>query len=142
MSRPNYQSEQDSKAKGEPGVTEKKTGDWLAPMAAALSLVACYGTLAAIALLSALGVTIALNEAAWAGAIVFFAGLTFAALVIRRRRHGRLAPAALAGIGFLLITFTMLVSYDRAIELAGFAFLCAGTFSDWRIGRRRAETGT
>ena len=123
-------------------MADKRTGDWLAPLAAASSLAACYGTLAAIALLGALGITIALNETVWAGAIVLFAGLTFAALVIRRRRHGRLIPAALAGIGFLLIAFSMLVSYDRIVEFAGFAFLCAGTVADWRIGRRRTEAGT
>lgn len=123
-------------------MADKRFGDWLAPLAAASSLVACYGTLAAIALLGALGITIALNETVWAGAIVLFAGLTFAALVIRRRRHGRLIPAALAGIGFLLIAFSMLVSCDRIVELAGFAFLCGGTVADWRIGRRRVEART
>lgn len=115
-------------------------GNWLAPVATALSLVACYGTLAAVALLGALGVTIALNEAVWAGAIVLFAGLTFAALLIRRRKHGRLAPVALAGIGVLLIGFTMWVSYAQIIEIVGFIFLCAGTVLDWRNGRGRAGT--
>lgn len=55
----------------------------VAPVATALSLIACYGTIAAIALLGALGVTIALNEAAWAGAIVVFAGLAAAAIFMR-----------------------------------------------------------
>lgn len=121
-------------------MTDKKTGDWLAPLAAALSLVACYGTLAAIGLLGALGVTIAFNEAVWAWAIVLFAGLTFAVLMVRRHRHGRIVPSALAGIGLLLIGFTMLVTYYRVIELVGFVFLCAGTVMDWRFGRSRSET--
>jgi hypothetical protein len=129
--RPNQNTER--------GVTDKKTADWLAPLATALSLVACYGTLAAIALLGALGVTIALNEAVWAGAIVLFAGLTLAILLVRRRRHGRLAPTALAGVGFLLIGVTMLVAYNQIIEFAGFVFLCAGTVMDWRIGRSQKE---
>jgi hypothetical protein len=51
-------------------VTQNKANDWLAAVATTFSLVACYGTLAAIAVLGALGVTIALNEAVWAGAIV------------------------------------------------------------------------
>ena len=125
--------------KTEHGVTDKKTGDWLVPLATALSLIACYGTLAAIGLLGALGVTIALNEAVWAGAIVLFAGLMFSVLLIRRHRHGRLFPAALAGVGFLLIGFSMLVSYYQLIEFAGFVFLCAGTVMDGRIGRSKPE---
>jgi hypothetical protein len=125
--------------KTEHGVTDKKTGDWLAPLATALSFVACYGTLAAIGLLGALGVTIALNEAVWAGAIVLFAGLTFAVLLVCRRRHGRLFPTALAGVGFLLIGFSMLVSYNQLIEFGGFVFLCAGTVLDSRSGRSKRE---
>ena len=120
-------------------MNQKKTGDWLAAVATVFSLTACYGTLAAIALLGALGVTIALNEAVWAGAIVLFAGLAFAALLIRWRRHRRTVPVLLAGLGFLLIAFTMLVSYERIIELVGFIFLCAGTVVDWRIVRGRVE---
>lgn len=116
-------------------------GNWLAPVATALSLVACYGTLAAVALLGALGVTIALNEAVWAGAIVLFAGLTFAALLARRSKHGRIAPVILAAIGVLLIGFTMLISYARVIEFAGFVSLCAGTVLDWHNGHGPVETG-
>lgn len=120
-------------------MTQNKTGDWLAALATTLSLVACYGTLAAIAVLGALGVTIALNEAVWASAIVLFAALAFVAWYFRWRKHRRIAPILLAGIGFLLIAFTMMISYERLIELVGFAFLCAGTFVDWRTGRGRGS---
>lgn len=119
------------------GMRDQSKSDWLAPATAALSLVACYGTLAAIGLLGALGVTIALNEAVWAGAIVLLAGATCVALVIRRREHGRTAPLVVAGLGFVLIGFSMLVAYERLVELLGFAFLGSGTFLDWRIGRGR-----
>lgn len=116
-------------------MNQKKTSDWFAFLATALSLLACYGTLTAIALLGVLGVAIGLNEVVWASAIVLFAGLAFIALLIRWRGHRSSAPALLAGIGLLLIAFTMLVSYERIIELVGFALLCAGTLVDWRIGR-------
>ena len=114
-------------------MTQKKTNDWLAALATAFSLIACYGTLAAIAVLGALGVTIAFNEAIWAGVIVLFAALALFALLLRWRQHRRTSPSVLAGVGFSLIAFTMVISYERMIELAGFAFLCAGTFVDWRI---------
>jgi len=116
-------------------VTRKKTGNRLAAVATACSLLACYGTLAVIALLGVLGVTIVLNEALWAGAIVLFAALAFVGLLVRWRQHRDAVPIALAGIGFLLIAFAMVISYEQVIEFAGFAFLCAGTFVDWRIGR-------
>jgi len=107
----------------------------LAPLATALSLIACYGTLAAIALVGALGVGIALNEAVWAGAIVLFAALAVVALVLRWRRHGRVMPVLLGGAGLVLIGFAMYVSYSLPAELGGFALLCLGTWADWSGGR-------
>lgn len=111
--------------------------DWIAPAAATLSLIACYGTLAAIAMLGALGITIVLNEAVWSGAIIVFAWLTLLTLWLRTRRHGQLWPIGLAAIGVVLITYTMMVTYERIIEIVGFAFLCVGTFMDWRAGHRQ-----
>lgn len=108
---------------------------WRAPLATALSLIACYGTLAAVALLGALGVGIALNEAVWAGAIVLFAALAVAALVLRWRRHGRGVPVILSAAGLALIVFAMYVSYSLTAELGGFALLCLGTYADWRGAR-------
>ncbi|MGR3461518.1 MAG: MerC family mercury resistance protein [Roseovarius sp.] len=108
---------------------------WLAPLATALSLVACYGTLAAVALLGALGVGIALNEAVWAGAIVILAALAVTALALRWRRHGRALPVLLALAGLALIAFAMYVSYSLPAELGGFVLLCLGAWADWRGGR-------
>lgn len=108
---------------------------WLALAATLLSLLTCYGRLAAIALLGALGVGIALNEAVWAGGIVLFAALAVAALALRWRRHGRALPLGLALAWLALIAFAMYVSYSLPAELASFALLCAGTFVDWRGGR-------
>ncbi|MBW4976281.1 MerC family mercury resistance protein [Roseovarius mucosus] len=70
---------------------------------------------------------------------MLFAALAFVALFFRWRNHRRIAPILLAGIGFLLIAFTMMISYERLIELVGFAFLCVGTFVDWRIGLGRGS---
>ena len=91
-------------------MTKETSRRGLAPIAAALSLIACYSSLAALALPGALGVGIALSEAVWAGTIVLF--------------------AALAGVA--LIGFAMSVSYSLPAELAGFALLWAGTYVDWR----------
>jgi hypothetical protein len=97
--------------------------------------VACYGTLAIVGLLGALGLTIALNELVWAGVIVIFAWVALLALCLSWRHHGRLWPMAIAAIGVAMITFTMVVAYDRILEIAGFALLCAGTWYDRRAER-------
>lgn len=115
-------------------MTDTTSKRWLAPLGAALSLIACYGTLAAIALLGALGVGIALNEAVWAGAIVMFAALAVGALALRWRRHGRGLPVLLGGAGLALIAFAMYVSYSLPAELGG---LCSPVPRDLcRLARR------
>lgn len=111
-------------------------------LALVLSLLACYGTLAAVAALSALGVTLALHEGAWAGTVVLFALLALAAVVAGRGQHGRLAPSLPALAGTLLLGYVMLVDFDRLLELAAFALLALAVAWDARLGRRPAGAGT
>jgi len=122
-------------------MTGGRLSDWMAPAAAALSLLACYGTLAAVGLLGVLGVAITLDETVWASTIVVFAWLALVALWAGRRRHGSFRPISLAAIGVGMITSTMMVDYERIIELTGFAFIGIGTFLDWRTRRRHRSAG-
>lgn len=106
---------------------------WLPGFATAMSLIACYGTLALVSLLGALGVAIALNEALWAGAIVAFAALAVGGLALRFSRHRRLWPLLIGGVGAAAIGYAMIVDYARPIELSGFVLLLGAAFWDWRL---------
>src|SRR3546814_17928524 len=77
--------------------TVRGTGHWLAGAGTLLAILTCYGTLALVALLSVLGVSIAIHEGAWAAAISAFAGLAVFGVALGYRRHGALRPPALAG---------------------------------------------
>jgi arsenite methyltransferase len=109
---------------------------WFALASLAVALLACYGTLALIGLLSVLGVSIAVDATAWGGAIVLFAGLTVCGIALGWRRHRRPAPVALALLGLALIAWAMFDRYDRITEIAGFALLFAATAWDWRLRRQ------
>jgi hypothetical protein len=100
----------------------------------ALSVLACYGTLAALALLSAAGVTLVINPAAWASVVVLAAGLAALAVVASARRYGGRLAAALAVAGAAIVAYTQLAHYDVWIELAGFGLLAAGVVFDLRRG--------
>jgi SAM-dependent methyltransferase len=91
----------------------------------ALSVLACYGTLAALALVS-----LAINPLAWAGIVVLSAGLAAAAVVASARRHGGRLAAALALAGAAVVAYTQLARYDLWIELAGFGLLAAAVLLD------------
>ena len=106
--------------------------NWLPIVATACSIIACYGTLVVVALLSLMGLGIAINEGAWAGAISAFAVLAALGTAYGYRRHGRVGPIGLAVVGAALVLWAMYGEYNRAVEVTGFAALVVATFWDWR----------
>lgn len=109
------------------------------PFAATLlALTACYGTLAVLAILGALGIAIGLNERVWAGTIIAFAAMAAIGLFAARQRHGQIWPALLGTAGAALVTYSMVAGYSLAVELLGFALLVAATAWDWRLGSTSA----
>ena len=116
---------------------------WQAVLAAGLAIVSCYGTAAVLALLAALGVSLAINQRIWAGVIVFFTIIAVAALAGSYLRHRRVGPLALGGAGTILILWVMFGPYNRQAEFAGFLLLTIAVIWDWRshAGRLGDEKG-
>ena len=110
-------------------------------LAFAAALIACYGTLAAVALLSALGVGMALNEGVWAGAIVGCAALACVAVGAGWRKHRSLLPLAIALSGLGVLSYAMFVRYHPATELVGFILLGVATWLDFDRRRWAAVPG-
>jgi arsenite methyltransferase len=98
-----------------------------------LAACACYGTLAALALLSLLGVTLAVNEAAVSGVVALLAVLAAAVVGLGMRRHRSAMAVMPAVVGAALIAYALLISHDRVLELAGFVLLAAAVAWDWRL---------
>ena len=100
-----------------------------------MALLACYGTLALVGLMSALGVGLAVDEGVWAGAILLFAWLVCVVIALGPRKHGSFGPLVIGLAGSGLLTYTMLLDYRLAIELAGFALLAFATGYDYHQRR-------
>ncbi|MCC2664367.1 MAG: uncharacterized protein K0S35_2289 [Geminicoccaceae bacterium] len=113
----------------------RDTRTLLAAAGTILAILACYGTLLLVAALSALGVTFAINEGAWASAIVFFALLATAGLALGWRQHQTTWPLLLGGLGLALILWAMFASYSPTTEFAAFAALAVAAAWDWRARR-------
>jgi arsenite methyltransferase len=107
-------------------------------LALALSILACYGTLAATVLLSLAGITLAINPALWAGTIVSLGALAVAAVAAGVRKHGTYGALgiALAGIGAL--AYVQFVDYSGGVELIAFGLLIAGVALDF-LQRRKSD---
>jgi arsenite methyltransferase len=108
--------------------------------ALATSVACCYGSLAAIALLSFAGFTLALNDAAVAGAIMLFAALAALAVRAGTKHHGRRGPLVLAVAGVAVLAYAMLLHYHFGTELAGFALLAGAVLWDFRLRRHAGAT--
>jgi hypothetical protein len=110
--------------------------------ATGLSILACYGTLAFVSILSLIGVTINIHEGAWAGVITLFAWLAFGGVAINFRRYHAAGPLVVAAVGAVLITWAMFASYSRVIEIAGFAGLISAALWERHIKRCAQQQST
>jgi arsenite methyltransferase len=108
---------------------------WLALVS---SMLACYGTLAATALLSAAGFTVAVHETAWAAAVVGFSSIVPLALLPGARAHRRYAVLAPSLVGVAALVYVQFVDYDVGLELAAFGLIAASIALDFRLRRRVA----
>jgi rhodanese-related sulfurtransferase len=106
---------------------------WLPGAATALAIISCYGTGLLLSVLSLLGVTVALDERVWAGAISVFAVLAAALIAVSSWRRRAASLIVVAAIGAALVLWTMFGAYSRILELVGFAALIAATVLDWRL---------
>jgi hypothetical protein len=116
---------------------------WLPALGTALSIVACYGTLGVVTVLSLLGITLAPNVHVWAGAIVAFALLAVAGPGASYQRHRSLGPLALGIAGALVVIISLYASRSIAslgiprdvVEILGFIGLIGAATWDWRLKR-------
>ena len=102
-------------------------------IAVVASVVTCYGTLALVAMLSALGVEPSVPRGVWAIPVVAFAWIGVLAMGVSLRRHANFAPFVLADIGALLVSWALLVDFDRMMEAGGFALLVAAALWDRKL---------
>ncbi len=105
-------------------------------IAVVLSVVACYGTLALVAVLSLAGVTMSVHEGAWAAVIVVLAWTAVLAMGVNIPRHRSFGPFVLSDIGALLVSWVMIVDYSRVLEVIGFALLIVAALWDRQLRRR------
>lgn len=100
------------------------------------AVVACYGTLAMVSLLSLAGVTVNIHEGAWATVIVVFAWLAVLAMGVNMQRHRRFGPFIMSDVGAILVSWVMFVDYSRIMELTGFVLMIFAALWDRRLRTR------
>jgi rhodanese-related sulfurtransferase len=112
---------------------------WLPGAATALAIISCYGTALLVAALSLLGVSVAVNERAWAGAISVFAGLAVILIGLSGWKRRILGPTVVGVVGLAFILWAMYGAYSRLAEILGFALLVAATLWELRSHQRSGD---
>lgn len=105
-----------------------------------LSIVACYGSLALVGALSLMGVTMTLHEGARAAVIVILVWIAVLAMGVNLKRYRNPGPFILSDMGALLVSWVMLVDYNRPMQTSGFLMLLAAAFWDRQLRRRIPES--
>ena len=117
--------------------TRKDSGklSWLPGAAAILAFIACNGLFVIVAILSFLGITIAINPHIQAAAISLFAVLALGFVFLGYREHHVLGPTILSVIGAVLVVGTMYIYFSKIIESLGLLALIASAIWSWRASK-------
>jgi predicted branched-subunit amino acid permease len=113
---------------------------WLSGAALALSMLACYGTLAAVIVLPVFGIALAPDDSWWSMAIVVPATLVVVALAWNARRDGSWLPVGLALAGTALLAYLMFWHMNKLLEVLAFTLLLAAVLAERRRCARREPT--
>ena len=109
---------------------------WLGSVTSLLAVVACYGTLAVIALLSIIGVSVDLNEGLF---IKIVSGLLVVALLgmaYSFRLHRHPGPLVLSVAAAALLGWVFYGMYAQVLEIIGFGGLVVASVWDFRAKKR------
>lgn len=109
---------------------------WLGSVISLLTVATCYGTLAAVSLLSLIGISVVIEEATLVKLITGLLVLALMGMVYSWRIHRHLGPLLLSLGAALLLLWVFYVSYSKPLELAGFALLVIASIWDFCTKKR------
>jgi len=115
---------------------EKRRFDWVGSAMGLLAVAACYGTLAAVALLSVIGISVEIDEGLMTKLISGMLVLVLAGMTYAYRLHRHPGPLLLSVAAAGLLMWVFFGSYSQPLELTGFLILGAASIWDFRAKKR------
>ena len=114
---------------------------WLGSATSLLAVATCYGTLAAVTLLSLIGVSVDIDEATLVKLITGLLVLALLGMIYSWRIHRHPGPLLLSLGAALLLLWVFYGSYSKPLELTGFALLVVASAWDFRAKKRVCTDG-
>lgn len=109
---------------------------WLGPVMGLLAVAACYGTLATVALLSIVGISVRIDEGLMTRLVSGMLVLVLFGMGYSYRLHRNRLPLLTALVASTLLLWAFFVSASKHLELAGFVVLGAASILDFRAKKR------
>ncbi|NOZ37592.1 MAG: MerC domain-containing protein [Gammaproteobacteria bacterium] len=109
---------------------------WLGSITSLLAVATCYGTLAAVSLLSLIGVSVHIDEATLVKLITTLLVFALAGMLYSWRSHRHPGPLMLSLGAGLLLLWVFYGSYSKPLEIMGFILLIIASLWDFRVKKR------
>jgi len=117
--------------------SKKKDYSWVGAATSLLAVVACYGTLAAVALLPIVGISVEIDEGLMVKLISGLLILALAGMAYSYHMHRHPGPLLLSIASAALLLWVFYGNYSKPLELAGFVALVVASVLDFRIKKTR-----
>jgi len=118
-----------------PSTSGKKDYSWVGSATSLLAVLACYGTLAAVGLLSVVGISIELDEGLLVKLITGLLILALAGMGYSWRVHRHPGPLLLSVASAVLLLWVFYGHYSKPLELTG--FVCLVVASVWDLHEKK-----
>lgn len=109
---------------------------WLGPVMGLLAVTACYGTLAVVALLSVVGISVQIDEGLMTRLVSGMLVLVLFGMGYSYRLHRNPGPLLASMATSTLLLWVFFGSYSKHLELAGFVVLGIASIWDFRAKKR------
>lgn len=109
---------------------------WLGSVTSLLAVATCYGTLVAVVLLSAIGVSVDLNEGLFVRIVTGLLVVALFGMTYSFRLHRSPGPLVLSVAAAGLLIWVFYGTYSQVLEIIGFVGLVVASIWDFRVKRR------
>jgi len=108
----------------------------LGSIASMFAVVACYGTLASVALLSLVGVSVEIDEGLMINIVTLLLIVALSGMVYSWRLHRNILPLLLGLLATFILFWVFYGSYSKVLEILGFVLLIIASIVNFRSKKK------
>ena len=121
--------------------SDKKDLSWIGSATSLLAVAACYGTLAAVSLLSLIGINLEIEESVMVKLVSGLLVLALAGMAYSFSKHRNPGPLMLSIAAAALLLWVFFGTYSKPLEMLGFVLLILASIWDF-MDKKRACSST